>query len=118
MDGALEGDRATPAIAVHAHQTLIDAGWTVETISLRAQKIAYCLGCFECWVKTPGLCRIDDDGRTVTAAMLASDLVIYLTPLTYGGYSSELKKAIGSQHLSDLAFLYAHRRRGAPQAAL
>ncbi|MFZ1769982.1 MAG: NAD(P)H-dependent oxidoreductase [Caldilinea sp.] len=94
LDGALEGDRATPAIAVHAHQTLIDAGWTVETIALRAQKIAYCLGCFECWVKTPGLCRIDDDGRTVTAAMLASDLVIYLTPLTYGGYSSQLKKAL------------------------
>ncbi|MFO7631664.1 MAG: hypothetical protein R6W76_03940 [Caldilinea sp.] len=32
--------------------------------------------------------------RTVTAAMLASDLVLYLTPLTFGGYSFELKKAL------------------------
>ena len=44
--------------------------------------------------QTPGLCRIDDDGREVTTAMLASDLVVYLSPITFGGYSSELKKAI------------------------
>ena len=30
----------------------------------------------------------------MTAAMLASDLVLYLTPLTFGGYSFELKKAL------------------------
>jgi len=94
LEGALPGDVATPAIARHLQQALMVAGWSAEIVALCEQKIAYCLGCFDCWTKSPGLCKIDDDGRTVTAAMLASDLVIYLTPLTFGGYSSELKKAL------------------------
>jgi len=94
LEGALPGDVATPAIARHLQQALMVAGWNAEIVALCEQKIAYCLGCFDCWTKSPGLCKIDDDGRTVTAAMLASDLVIYLTPLTFGGYSSELKKAL------------------------
>lgn len=94
LDGALRRDAVTPIVAAHIDGALTGAGWTVETIALRDKKIAYCLGCFECWIKTPGLCKIDDEGRTVTATMLASDLVIYLTPLTFGGYSSELKKAL------------------------
>jgi multimeric flavodoxin WrbA len=94
LDGGRHG--ATPTAAVHAAlaAVLAQRGWQTTTIDLGAQKIAYCLGCFECWTKTPGLCRIDDDGRQVTAAMLAGDLVVYLTPVTFGGYSSVLKKAV------------------------
>ena len=94
LDGALPGDAATPVIALHLQQAFAGAGWNTEVVALRTQKIAYCLGCFDCWTKSPGVCKIDDDGRTVTAAMLASDLVIYLTPLTFGSHSSELKKAV------------------------
>lgn len=94
LDGALPGDAAVPAIAQRLQQVLATIGWNTEIVALREQRIAYCLGCFDCWTKMPGLCKIDDDGRTVTAAMLASDLVAYLTPLTFGGYSSELKKAL------------------------
>ena len=94
LDGALRRDAITPTVAAHIHDILTGAAWIVETIALRDKKIAYCLGCFECWIKTPGQCKIDDEGRAVTAAMLTSDLVIYLTPLTFGGYSSELKKAL------------------------
>ena len=42
----------------------------------------------------PGLCRIDDAGREVVESIIGGDLAIYLTPITFGGYSSELKKAI------------------------
>lgn len=94
LDGALPGDATMPAIAQHLQQALSASGWSVEVVALREQRIAYCLGCFDCWAKSPGLCKIDDDGRTVTAAMLASNLVVYLTPLTFGGYSSELKRAL------------------------
>ncbi len=94
LDGALADNASVNAVSQHLQQALTASGWRVEAVELRKQKIAYCLGCFDCWTKSPGVCKIDDDGRTVTAAMLASDLVIYLTPLTFGGYSSELKKAL------------------------
>lgn len=94
LDGALKNDASSAATVESVRRTMTDAGWRVEVVALRDQKIAYCLGCFDCWTKSPGVCKIDDDGRTVTAAMLASDVVVYLTPLTFGGYSSELKKAL------------------------
>jgi hypothetical protein len=52
------------------------------------------MGCFGCWIKTPGVCVIDDAGRDIARRMIHSDVVVYLTPLMFGGYSSELKKAI------------------------
>jgi len=94
LNGALPGDSFVDAAAAALHDTLQVEGWTVTPWTLRNEKIAYCLGCFECWTRTPGLCRIDDAGRDVAASIIGSDLVIYLTPITFGGYSSELKKAV------------------------
>jgi len=56
--------------------------------------VRHCAGCFGCWVQTPGVCLIDDAARDIARAVIQSDLVIYLTPVTFGGYSSELKKVL------------------------
>lgn len=94
LNGALAGDDFVDAVGAALGDALQGAGWDVATWTLREEKIAYCLGCFECWTKTPGLCRIDDVGREVAANIIGGDLTIYLTPVTFGGYSSALKKAI------------------------
>jgi multimeric flavodoxin WrbA len=47
-------------------------------------KIHHCLGCFNCWVKTPGTCSIHDDEAEVTRRYIASDLVILASPLIMG----------------------------------
>lgn len=69
-------------------------GYEVDNIVLRDEKIGSCTGCFGCWLRTPGICLIDDDGRKVAEKVIPSDLLVYLTPVTFGGYSSELKKAV------------------------
>jgi multimeric flavodoxin WrbA len=56
--------------------------------------VAWCQGCFECWTHTPGICKIDDAGRSIAEAFAKSEVLICLTPVTFGGYSSELKKAL------------------------
>lgn len=94
LNGALAGDHFVDAVGVALQDALQADGCTVTSWLLREQKIAYCLGCFECWTKTPGQCRIDDAGRAVAAGIISGDLTIYLTPITFGGYSSELKKAV------------------------
>jgi multimeric flavodoxin WrbA len=58
------------------------------------EKIAFCTGCFGCWIKTPGECVINDAGRAITREFIESDLAVFLTPVTFGGYSAELKKAL------------------------
>jgi hypothetical protein len=94
LSGALPGDSFVDAAGIALQDALETEGWTVTPWTLRDEKITYCLGCFECWTKSPGLCRIDDAGRDVAASVIGSDLTIYLTPITFGGYSSELKKAV------------------------
>jgi multimeric flavodoxin WrbA len=68
--------------------------WNFDHIILKDKKITPCQGCFDCWIKTPGICRINDEGREITKKMIQSDLIIQITPITFGGFSSELKKAI------------------------
>ena len=73
---------------------LLALDFEVESLILRDLTIAPCMGCFGCWMQTPGICLIDDDARAVTREMVASDLIVYFTPITFGGYSSDLKKAL------------------------
>jgi hypothetical protein len=94
LNGALPGDDFVDGAGALLQETLRSRGWTTTSWTLRDEKIGYCLGCFECWTKTPGLCRIDDAGREIARSAVQSDLAIFLTPITFGGYSSELKKAV------------------------
>jgi multimeric flavodoxin WrbA len=92
LDGSI--DEANRSILATLTQAIAESGHTAEVIALRDRTIAPCLGCFGCWVKTPGECVIDDDGRTVARAAVRSDILVYVTPVTFGGFSSELKKAV------------------------
>lgn len=83
-------DRATGLLA----DLLAERGWDTDVLTLREMEIRGCLGCFSCWVKSPGECIIDDGGRDVARMSVQSDLVVWLSPVTFGGYSSELKKAL------------------------
>lgn len=69
-------------------------GGDVSTFTLRDEKISYCIGCFGCWVKSPGECIIDDDNHAISSAVINSDLYILLTPVVFGSYSSELKRML------------------------
>lgn len=62
-----------------------------EIVTLREKTISHCRGCFGCWIKTPGECIIDDDARDITRRMIQVDLVVYFTPIHFGGYSHLLK---------------------------
>jgi len=66
----------------------------LKTINLGDTDIAPCLGCFGCWLKTPGICVINDYGREIAKEFINSDLIIFLTPVTFGGFSSILKKVV------------------------
>ena len=93
LDGSHENDTQAININNALHNHIPDA----ETIVLRNQKIGNCAGDFFCWVRTPGICNTDDDNRVIAEKIVQSDLVIYLTPVTFGGYSSTLKRMIDHQ---------------------
>ena len=77
----------------------------VETVTLKSMRIEPCLGCFNCWSKTPGRCVIKDDVRSITLKMFASDVVIYSFPLFYYSVPSKLKAMIERQLPSVAPFM-------------
>jgi multimeric flavodoxin WrbA len=83
-------DLLSDMIATEAERS----GYEVDNMVLRDMKIGSCIGCFGCWLRTPGICVIDDDGRKVAEKTMGSNLLVYLTQVTFGGYSSELKRAV------------------------
>lgn len=63
----------------------------IRYIDLSLLKIANCIGCFGCWTKTPGRCVIRDDAVKVYPLIAASDAVIYVSRIKYGGYDTVMK---------------------------
>lgn len=60
-------------------------------VDLSKLKINNCIGCFGCWTKTPGKCVIRDDATNVYPLIAASDEVIYVSRVKYGGYDVIMK---------------------------
>lgn len=124
LNGAQAGDLFVDELQDLLIGELNTYGWQVDAWTLCQEKISYCLGCFECWLKTPGLCRIDDAGRAVAASVINSQMAIFLTPVTFGSYSSELKKAVDrlipliSPFFTHINGEVHHRRRYAHYPAL
>jgi multimeric flavodoxin WrbA len=94
LDGSPNGEGEMHRVRDILTNELAGMGWDVAPITLHDLKIHYCTGCFGCWVQTPGKCMINDAARDIAPAVMQSDMVVYLTPITFGGYSSELKKAL------------------------
>ena len=69
-------------------------GCEVEILTLRDMKIADCMGEFNCWLKTPGRCTTTDEGQKIPQLLYQSHTVVMVTPVTYGGHSYHLKKAL------------------------
>jgi multimeric flavodoxin WrbA len=94
LDGRRDDDATLVSVRAALDDGLRACGLAVDHWLLRDEAIAPCTGCFGCWVKTPGVCVNRDAGRAVAERIMKSDLLIFLTPVTFGGYSSELKKAL------------------------
>ena len=94
MDGTSARDDAAAAVKAALTACLGDAGWQLEDWLLRDARIAPCDGDFGCWIKTPGQCIHADAGRDVSRRMMAADVVVLFTRVTFGGFSYDLKKAV------------------------
>ena len=70
----------------------VSAGAQVDNIDLRKLSIKSCLGCYSCWLTTPGVCVHKDDMEPLLQKILDSHIILCATPLYHFGMSSSLKK--------------------------
>jgi len=69
-------------------------GYAVACHDLTSLTIPDCKGDFGCWTATPGICVQPGPHCDVARDLIRSDLVVWLTPVTFGGYSSALKRLL------------------------
>ncbi len=87
------GDRAFDRYVASFIKELSGRGHQARAFTLRDMDIRYCTGCWTCWLKTPGECVHRDDMPGVYRAVMASDLLVFASPLIMGFVSGTLKRA-------------------------
>lgn len=83
-----------PRVIGALKNVLTEKQYNVDEYLLKKLTINHCTGCESCYYLTPGQCVIDDAGYYVPDKYINSDLTIFVTDIVFGGYSSDLKKAI------------------------
>jgi len=73
-------------------------GHEVTRLDLRELPLRYCVGCWGCWVKTPGECVNRDASLEMDRAVINSDFSLWAAPLKMGFPSALLKMAL-DKHL-------------------
>ena len=83
---------------LQAKTTLESEGHAVTQLDLRDLPLRYCVGCWGCWVKTPGECVNRDASLEMDRAVINADFVLWAAPLKMGFPSELLKRAL-DKHL-------------------
>ena len=66
-----------------------------EDILIDANQIQrYCIGCFGCWLKTPGTCVIKDGFENMGKRLSEVSEFILISKATFGSYSSAVKNVL------------------------
>lgn len=94
LNGILEHQSHLLPLQEMLEREITHAGWECESLILHEHEVGMCIGCFKCWDTNPGMCFQTDQGNEISEKVIHSDLLVFFSPLTWGGYSSELKKAI------------------------
>ena len=71
-----------------------EAGADVDLYYNYDLKIKPCRGCFNCWLKTPGICSQMDDMQWLLPKMNDADVLVYATPLYSYGMNGQMKNLI------------------------
>ncbi|MDA3845024.1 MAG: NAD(P)H-dependent oxidoreductase [Vallitaleaceae bacterium] len=72
----------------------LETNHQVTLVTIKDLKLNYCTGCWDCWVKTPGVCMHKDDGPGYLKTIVKADMLLYASPIVSGFMSSETKKAL------------------------
>ena len=65
---------------------------SLKDVTLPLRDIRACLGCYACWVSTPGRCVQRDDMDELLPEFQAADVLVCATPLYFYTMSSDMKR--------------------------
>ena len=86
-------------------------GYCIITFDAREKPMDPCIGCFNCWVKTPGICsQTKTDSYAYLKQVYNASFIIHISKVTFGGFSSKIKGYM--ERLLPLAHPYFRKQNG------
>ncbi len=85
-----------------------EAGAETEVVYLKDRKINYCVGCFNCWTVTPGVCIHKDDMPALLEKMRLADMWVFASPLYVFSVTAQMKTFM--DRILPLALPYIRKR--------
>ncbi len=105
FNGSPRAERGNTHVMVEAFLAgAREAGAETENVFLAKKRIAPCVACYACWMKTPGKCAQRDDMDELLDKVIASDVVVFATPVYVDNVTGIMKDfmdrliAIGDPH--------------------
>lgn len=89
---SLRTDANSEILAHETERGAIDAGHSVDFVSLKGKDIKFCKGCLAC--QKLGRCVINDDANIITNKMKEADVIVWATPIYYYEMSGQMKTLI------------------------
>jgi len=69
-------------------------GHSLDVLDLAEGDLAYCIGCLRCWSSESDVCVIKDRMPEIEEKLSGCGLLLYLTPVLFGTFSSTIKTAV------------------------
>lgn len=92
LEGSPNKNGSSNMLAKAFMQGAVEAEHTVEILDAAHADIHTCTGCIHCGYEGP--CVQKDDVEKFRTAILAADMIVFVTPLYYYGMSAQLKTLI------------------------
>ncbi len=86
---SLRTNSNSEALAAAFAEGAMEAGHSVETVSLRGKNIGFCKGCLACL--RAGSCVIKDDAIDIAKRMHDADVIAFASPIYYYEMAGQLK---------------------------
>ncbi len=94
FDGSEKDSDVLSPLSQEISDSLQQAKWLTQIVQLSEKTISPCCGALSCWVRSPGRCLMPGDAQDLAVLEVHNDLMVFLTPIVFGGYSAELKKMV------------------------
>lgn len=85
-------DEGKNRIGESLYQDFLAKEVQVDYISLEQVEIKPCVSCGACTYKTYRKCIVHDDGDWIYPKVVESEVLIFVTPITFGSYSFKIKR--------------------------
>jgi multimeric flavodoxin WrbA len=95
INGSPHGEKGNTALILEPFlDGMKELGAEVDLFYTRKMKINPCLGEYNCWYKTPGVCSQKDDMQQLIPKLIQSDILIFATPVYVDGIAGPLKNLL------------------------